>query len=540
MAQGISTGGTGGAPPTLFLRKATGLVREMSIWDAFNINMTNANAWANIAILLPLGLVLFAGANLWLSVVTGTILGMAVVLVYTMLAQAMPRSGGDYVFISRALNPAIGFVATWTMAILCAFFSAFNAWSMGNWLLPDLFAPLGVMTGNQSLINLATWVAQPWVVIAIVVISVALWFLIMYRGARFAARTQWISVVFIVAAAIVGVPILLSTSPDAYVKSFDSFAAHFNTSAAAMEALATKGGTNLNPPFSLSATLGFWPFVMVIFGYAINSIMVGGEIRSPRRAQYVSVIGSTVASAAILALFLALGVSRIPSSLMTAFGYFTYVTPADNPMPFTLYGHVPMALATSSPLFLILLTGAVGFGLWFASIGLFFWATRYMFAWAIDRVAPPQVAALRGSRNAPVTALVVISLVTIGFGVMLEQVPNFSYVAGALLEALLILFACIAAIVFPYRLKSLYKASIKWEFAGIPIITILGVWGTAFMLVMVYFYITNSAFGTVTGTSLQFSAGAIISGIVYYAVAYFVARRKGYNLALTYREIPPE
>jgi len=528
------------AGPPLFLRKATGLVREMSVWDAFNINMTNANAWANIAILLPLGLVLFAGANLWLSVVMGSIVGMSVVFVYTMLAQAMPRSGGDYVFISRALNPAIGFVATWTMAIVCAFFSAFNAWSMGNWLIPDLLAPLGVMTNNQGLIDAAAWVAKPVVVVVIELISVALYFWIMYRGARFAARTQWIAVVFIVAAAVVGIPVLLSTSASDYVTSFNTFAAHFHTSAADMEAAAVKGGIDLNPPFSWSATIGFWPFVMVIFGYAINSIMVGGEVRSPRRSQYVAVITATLASAAIFAIFLALGVSRIPSSLMTAFGYFTYVDPASNPMPFTLYAHVPMALASSSPLFLILLTGGVGFGLWFASIGLYFWATRYMFAWAIDRVAPPQVAILAGGRNAPVVALAVMSVVTMIFGVMLEYVPNFTYVAGALLQALLILFACISAIVFPYRQKALYNASIKREVAGIPLITIFGVWGTAFMLTMVYFYVTNSTFGTVTGTSLQFSAVAIISGIVYYVIAYAVARSKGFDLALTYREIPPE
>jgi hypothetical protein len=57
---------------------------------------------------------------------------------------------------------------------------------------------------------------------------------------------------------------------------------------------------------------------------------------------------------------------------------------------------------------------------------------------------------------------------------------------------------------------------------------------------MVYGYATNATFGTVTGTSLTFSEGVLISGTVYYILAWLVARGRGYNLGLTYREIPPE
>jgi amino acid transporter len=526
--------------PGLFLRQATGLVREMNTWDAFNIDMTNANAFANVAVLLPLGLALFAGGNLWLSVITGTVAGLSVVLVYVMLAQAMPRSGGDYIFISRILHPSLGFIASWSMAVLCAFFAAFNAWSMGNWVLPDLLAPLGVMTGNTALINLAAWVAQPTVVISIIVICFALYFLIIYRGAKFSARTQWIPVIFTALALVVGVPTLLSTSSSTYLANFNHFAAYYHTSAAQLEAIAAKGGANLNPTFNWGSTLGFWPYVMVIFGYAVNSIMLGGEIRNPRRAQYISVIGSTVAAAAILTLFFGLSVSKVPTSLLSAFGYFTYVNGGANPIPFVIYGHVPIALGSSNPLFLILISGAVGFGLFFSSIGLYLWGTRYMFAWAFDRIAPPQVGELVGSRNTPLVALVVLTVLGLVFGIMLQIQPNFSYVTGSLLQAILFLFTAIAAIIFPFRLRQLYRGSIKWEIGGVPWISILGVWATIFMLIMIYFYATNSAFGAVTGSSIEFAGIVIGVAILYYIGAWLVARRNGYDLSLAYKEIPPE
>lgn len=534
---------TVGQAPSIFLRKATGLVREISPFDAFNINMCNANVWANIAVLLPLGVVLFSGANLWLSVLLGSVGGLFVVMAYVLMSQAMPRSGGDYVFISRSLHPAIGFVGTFTMMILTAFFAAFNSWSLGAWILPDLFGPLGAMMHVTAFVNFAEWVGHPGPTVALAIISVfALW-LIFSRGVRFAARTQRWAVLFIVIATLIGIPLLLATSPSSYLSSFNHFAAYFHTSAAAMEHAALVGGVTLNPAFSWGATIAFWPWVMVIWGYAVNSIMVGGEVRNPKRSQAYAVIGANLASAAVLIAFFALAFRGIPSGLLGSFGYFTYVNPAANPMPFLLYAHVPLALATSSPVVLIFFSLGVGVSLWLASVGLWLWGTRYMFAWAMDRVAPPQIAKLStrgGAGNVPAYALGVIGVLTMAFAVMLTYLPNFSYVTGSLLQATLFLLGCFAAIFLPYRLRKIYTSSIKREILGIPVVSICGALGAVFIGVMVYYFITNSTFGTVTGSAALFSVVVIAVGIVYYVGAVIVNRRAGRDLRLTYREIPPE
>jgi amino acid transporter len=527
-------------PPQMFLRKATGLVRDFSPWDAFNINLTNANGFANVAILLPLGLALFVGANLSVSVLTGLAGGLFVVLAYVMLSQAMPRTGGDYVFISRALHPFLGFLATWSMAILCAFFIAFNAWSVGNWILPDFLAPLGTMTGSHWLITLATNVAKPGVVIGLIVASLAVYVTLLMRGSKIAARTMWIPTAFTVACLVVALPVLLLTSKGTFVHHFNSFAGHFGTSAAAMQALAVQHGADLHPAFSWKETIAFWPFVMVIFGYSINSVQIGGEVRNPKRTQYYAVLGSTVIAGAILAGFLALAVNRIPSGLTTAFGFFAYTDPANSPFPFPLYGHVLLALGMGNPLLLVLLSGAVGFGLWMSSIGLYLWATRYLMAWSIDQIAPPQVATLSAKRNAPVVAIGIVTALALVFGVMLVYVHNFTYVAGGLLQASLLLCTSIAAIVFPFRMRAAFQGTIGWEIGRIPVISLVGVVATGFMCVMVYQYATNATFGTVTGASLTFSIVVLAAGLAYYAVAWAVSRMRGYDLGLTYREVPPE
>src|SRR3989337_4475375 len=93
---------------TLFVRKASGLVRSWSVFDAFIYATFSIN-------LITLGLFLFSYAyyfegNLAVAVVVGGILTIFEVIVYASLISAMPRAGGDYVWQSRILGRSIGFI----------------------------------------------------------------------------------------------------------------------------------------------------------------------------------------------------------------------------------------------------------------------------------------------------------------------------------------------------------------------------------------------------------------------------------------------
>src|ERR671927_1871934 len=102
-------GATVAGEQSLFVRKATGLVRGWSVRDAFIYSVFAIN-------LITLGLYIFSfgpfipkGSLLWAVLLVGAYLVFQAIT-YASLIAAMPRAGGDYVWISRTLGGGIGFV----------------------------------------------------------------------------------------------------------------------------------------------------------------------------------------------------------------------------------------------------------------------------------------------------------------------------------------------------------------------------------------------------------------------------------------------
>ncbi len=126
-----TTGERAGAQPpgggrTLFVRNATGLVRELSAFDAFNLVFS--------AVLIPVGItevmaftpMFWPHANMLLSFLFATPLVPTCGLVYLYFTVIMPRSGGDYVWVSRTLNPFLGFFVNFSLTFVFLTWIAFN------------------------------------------------------------------------------------------------------------------------------------------------------------------------------------------------------------------------------------------------------------------------------------------------------------------------------------------------------------------------------------------------------------------------------
>ncbi len=129
----VTTSKSGTTGPTkMFVRNATGLVRELTAFDAFNLVFAAVLIPVGISQALNFGAAAFPGANIALAFILGAILLLGFGGVYVYFTLAMPRSGGDYVWVSRSLHPFFGFVVNVTLTFVFVNWVAFNFTTMMN------------------------------------------------------------------------------------------------------------------------------------------------------------------------------------------------------------------------------------------------------------------------------------------------------------------------------------------------------------------------------------------------------------------------
>ena len=93
------------AEPKVFLRESTGLVKNVSALDAISLNLSNMSAGAALAtIAFTMVAINTNGTNLVLASVFAFVLSVPQIVVYTIMTRRLPRSGGDYVWVSRSLG----------------------------------------------------------------------------------------------------------------------------------------------------------------------------------------------------------------------------------------------------------------------------------------------------------------------------------------------------------------------------------------------------------------------------------------------------
>src|SRR3989475_7920269 len=153
-AVSIGKGGTTG----VFLRKATGLVREVSLIDALIMNTLGMNVAVGAVFLFLQAPANFPDGNMLVAVIIGTLLmAFTLLWVYSEFAAAMPRSGGDYVFVSRALHPFLGWLLSWSQGLWLIFFwIGFNAWFALTFAVPVALTTIGAVSGQSGWIDLSS------------------------------------------------------------------------------------------------------------------------------------------------------------------------------------------------------------------------------------------------------------------------------------------------------------------------------------------------------------------------------------------------
>jgi len=100
----------------------------------------------------------------------------------------------------------------------------------------------------------------------------------------------------------------------------------------------------------------------------------------------------------------------------------------------------------------------------------------------------------------------------------------------------------VSAIVFPYRQKATYESSpiSKYKIGNIPATVIAGIGTLILCAYILWFYITLPGLGLYTGPSLEFVVGIYVILFAWYYVAKWYRSRKGIDLNLSFKVVPPE
>ncbi len=541
----------------VFLRRATGLVREVGLTDAFLMNTIGMNVAIGAVFLFLQAPANFPQGSMLLATIIGTVvMAFTLLWVYSEFAAAMPRSGGDYVFVSRALHPFLGWLLSWSQgAWLIFFWVGFNAWFALVFAVPVALSTIGGVTGqtvwttmSDNLLKQYSFlgVTTSWNVIFIgTLINVGFGALLIFGGQGY-WRWQKFAFLFAGGSILLGIIFLvfrggdLSSAWDSFVRG--SSGLRFDQVIPAAREAGYSGATG----FSFKETILMLPWVFFVVGYAQGSAQIGGEVKRAPRNQYLAMVGGVLINGAVLALLVILFQAAAGRNWIGSLGFLSNTAPDTLGLPGGILPGFNFIISLFSTNVLVLLFIGIGFVMWAVNGTPLseLQATRYMLAWSLDRTVPKAAGDVSDRYHTPVKAIV-FATITGEVALVLLTVNASASLLGALLAQIAaFIVVSIAGIVFPYRLKSVWESAGARRIAGIPAVTLAGIGGVIALGGMMLMFIVNptinATFAVTRRLSLAFMIGVVVVGAIWYAVAFAVNRSKGIDLRLVYREIPPE
>lgn len=543
------------AKPEVFTRKASGLVRVMSPYSAFVYNI------------LTMGLI-FPWTYLWAPgalpggrLVEGILLAMLfeipIAFVYVWLSTALPRSGGDYVFQSRVFGGGLAFTVVMSGFVIWILqWVALSGWLVSYLGLAPLFLGLGATMGNALFSSWGVFFTTGNGIIIVSILNALLSMVLLTSGFKNYVRFQhvmWWGTLLCFATVFI---ILFTTPASEFVSRINAFAVASggapNFYETALSAV-TAAGIDLNPPFSLMATLLIAPIAWTSLQWATYSAQQNGEIKDARsfKSQVFIMVGSLVATGLLLAL-LAVGINRVAGSeflYVAGAGYWSLIAEA-NINGFNLWPPIVAVALTGSPLVVLII--GIGYLLNGFQIvcNCYIGMTRVLVAMSLDRLIPEWFSKVDEKRHTPFNAHLAYFLASIPVILAYNLVPGWVGLTLGVTFGCGYVFVvtCIAGALLPYRAKELYESSpgAQYKIGNTPMITVLGVIGGIIGTLMVLAFLFAPQLGVLGTWSAEnpwpqvIAFGLILLSAVWYFVAKSSQKSKGINVDYAFKEIPPE
>ena len=212
--------------PKLFARQATGLVRAVPQRASLIFNFIPSHPAFVLSAGVFFAFSLFPGGNFILALVLDIPLVLAFAYSYGLLASMLPRTGGDYMFVTRVLRPEVGVISSTCWMVSLFLSNAFFATAFIKVGLAPGFSVIGLLAKSPTWVSwghtLATNTTSEFVVGTIMFLLAAG---MMAAGWRLTLRLQAIVFGITVVGIVLCGLIALFTSRGAFIHNFNHFAA---------------------------------------------------------------------------------------------------------------------------------------------------------------------------------------------------------------------------------------------------------------------------------------------------------------------------
>jgi APA family basic amino acid/polyamine antiporter len=537
--------------PATFVREATGLTKQISGIEALGMALSGMGLLYvfNASVFTP---AFYPDANPLVGPLIGLLLILPVAGMYALFSIAMPRTGGDYVWTSRVLSSGTGFVVNFSLTLLAlSVIGSVSPW-LSQWSFAPMFYDLGILQNNQSYISLSQTLSGTSATFWIAAIAVIGTGLVVAVSTKLSGAIVKYWTILAIIIGLVFIATVLSAGNSTFVSNFNAQYPSVNGTSAYNAVIAAGqsqyGSYNGVPPILSTATLAAGALGLLGYLGFYYPAYFAGEVKQNRRSQILAQVGGSVIFMIFVTIIFAVEYFGEGPAFVNAIAGLWLIGSSANPYPTIPLSSGLAMFWTHNSALIVLFNLAFAGTIVVMFVSELFVLSRNIFAWSFDRVLPGAFASVNSRTRTPVNAVIVMvvaSLIYLYISIFQTSYLSVLFSYGTAGTFLAFIFVAVAAIVYPYRRKDLFESAsdeaAKKKYAGLPLITILGVLSLVISVYVVYALLAPAIGGPTAGSVLEEGIlPTFVLGIVIYAIAYAARRGQGINLNLISQEIPPE
>lgn len=437
------------------------------------------------------------------GVLLAGILAVFPVAAYALLSVRIPRAGGDYAYVGQVLHPALGFLCSWNWAIWLCFWIGFGAYSFPTVGLRGVMTALALVLGRPDFLRGSAWLDRPGSTLLLGTGVILGFGVVASLGIGLFLRIQRWTFLLATSAVLVLAGSLATTDQAQFRARFDALIRGAVGVPQAYDILTRRAPTPTRPDGSVLTVV---PAAFLVLPWTVGTTFITPELKDFRRNQplgMLSALGAvTLATAGLGGLLVRTTGSEFLTALVSGAG-------EELGIPVRPYFHDLVFLLLDHPVtFIVAALGFLCLGWMYLAQNMISNA-RILMVWAHDGLIPQALGEVHPSLHTPWRGILAVCAASEVFLVLLCYTPYLHVVSSILALTLSALMVSVSAVILPIRRPYLSAA----EFPCLPLV---GVLGTASLVLVDGYYLLDPRYGARNAESLLAVGGVLALGLAYW------------------------